>query len=139
MPQRKQRQKQAALLSKLDTGDEVITTGGIIGTITFVEADLYHIEIDTDVVIRIAKSGVAKSLSEPPEPAKGASKSKGGSRARKGLLAGALDGSASSVADPYEQNASDSESLDTVTDSDTDAAIESASEETEGSTEETLR
>ncbi|MEI7886501.1 MAG: preprotein translocase subunit YajC [Actinomycetes bacterium] len=94
MPQRKQRQKQAALLSKLDVGDEVITTGGIIGTITFAEDDLYHVEIDTDVVIRIAKSGVARSLAEPAEPAAAKKGAKGASRSRKGLLAGALGGAA---------------------------------------------
>jgi len=91
MPQRKAKQKQAALLSKLDVGDEVMTTGGIIGMITFVDDDLYHIEIDNDVVIRIAKSAVSRSLAEPAEPEKSASKP--ASRSRKGLLAGALNGS----------------------------------------------
>jgi preprotein translocase subunit YajC len=111
MPQRKQRQKQAALLSKLDVGDEVITTGGIIGTITFVEDDLYHIEIDVDVVIRIAKSGVAKSLAEPAAAEKGKSSSKGVSRSRKGLLAGALGGAAPEDAESAEvsENSEDSE------------------------------
>jgi len=90
MPQRKAKQKQAALLSKLDVGDEVMTTGGIIGMITFVEDDLYHVEIDNDVVIRIAKSGVARSLAEPPEPEKASAKP--ASRSRKGLLNGALGG-----------------------------------------------
>jgi preprotein translocase subunit YajC len=111
MPQRKQRQKQAALLSKLDVGDEVITTGGIIGTITFVEDDLYHIEIDVDVVIRIAKSGVAKSLAEPAAAEKGKTSSKGASRSRKGLLAGALGGAAPQEAEIAEvtENSEDSE------------------------------
>jgi preprotein translocase subunit YajC len=111
MPQRKQRQKQAALLSKLDVGDEVITTGGIIGTITCVEDDLYHIEIDVDVVIRIAKSGVAKSLAEPVAPEKGKTSSKGASRSRKGLLAGALGGAAPQEVESAEvtENSEDSE------------------------------
>ena len=111
MPQRKQRQKQAALLSKLDVGDEVITTGGIIGTITCVEDDLYHIEIDVDVVIRIAKSGVAKSLAEPAAAEKGKTSSKGASRSRKGLLAGALGGAAPQEAEIAEvtENSEDSE------------------------------
>ena len=65
VPQRKQRQRHADLLRKLDVGDEVVTTGGIVGVITFVEDDLYHLEVDTDVVIRIAKSAVARSTAEP--------------------------------------------------------------------------
>ncbi len=85
-PQRKQRQKQADLLRKLDVGDEVLTTGGIIGVITYVEDDLFHLEVDNDVVIRIAKSAVARSLDEPAEA------DKAPARGRKGLLAGALGG-----------------------------------------------
>jgi preprotein translocase subunit YajC len=121
MPQRKQRQKQAALLAKLEVGDEVITTGGIIGTITFVEADLYHIEIDTDVVIRIAKSGVARSLAEPAEAEKGKSGSKGASRSRKGLLAGALGGQASGVDEDADATAEQSDEAPNTTSSDPDA------------------
>lgn len=70
VPQRKQRQRHADLLRKLDVGDEVVTTGGIIGVITYVEDDMYHLEVDTDVVIRIAKSAIARSTAEPdPAPA----------------------------------------------------------------------
>lgn len=107
IPQRKQKQKQAALLSKLDVGDEVITTGGIIGVITFVEDDLYHVEIDHDVVIRIAKSGVARSLVEPePAPAKSSG------RSRKGLLEGALGGSKNT------DTSDDTDEADSETDAD---------------------
>ena len=37
MPQRKQRQKQADMIRKLEVGDEVLTSGGIVGKITFIE------------------------------------------------------------------------------------------------------
>lgn len=76
VPQRKQRQRQADMLRKLDVGDEVITTGGIVGVITFVEDDLFHLEVDTDVVIRIAKSAVARSTAEPDPADKTASRSR---------------------------------------------------------------
>ncbi len=79
VPQRKQRQRQADMLRRLDVGDEIITTGGIIGTITFVEDDLYHLEVDNDVVVRIAKSAVTRSTDEP-DPA-----DKPAARSRKGL------------------------------------------------------
>ena len=78
IPQRKQRQKQADMLRKLDVGDEVITTGGIVGVITFVEDELFHLEVDNDVVIRIAKSSVARSTAEPDPAAKPASRSRRG-------------------------------------------------------------
>ncbi len=76
VPQRKQRQRQADMLRKIDVGDEVITTGGIVGVITFVEDDLFHPEVDNDVVIRIAKSAVARSTAEPDPAAKPASRSR---------------------------------------------------------------
>ena len=81
VPQRKQRQRQADMLRKLDVGDEVITTGGIVGVITFVEDDLFHLEVDTDVVIRIAKSAVARTTAEPDPADKPAARSRRGAKA----------------------------------------------------------
>lgn len=80
VPQRKARQRQADMLRKIDVGDEVLTTGGIVGVITFIEDDLYHLEVDNDVVIRIAKTAVARSMDEP-DPA-----TQPASRSRRGLL-----------------------------------------------------
>lgn len=88
IPQRKQRQKQQQLLAKLEVGDEVLTNAGIIGTITFVEDDIYHIEIDTDVVIRVVKTAVVRSTEEPEEEA-------AASRTRGKLEAGDSDDDAS--------------------------------------------
>ena len=65
IPQRKQRQRHADMLRQLDVGDEVLTTGGIVGTITHVDDDLYHLEVDTDVVIRVAKAAIARNTAEP--------------------------------------------------------------------------
>lgn len=78
VPQRKQRQRQADMQRKLDVGTEVVTTGGIIGTITFVEDDIFHLEIDDDVVIRIAKSAVARTTEEVDPADKPAPKPRGG-------------------------------------------------------------
>lgn len=80
VPQRKARQRQTDMLRKLDVGDEVLTTGGIIGVITFAEDDIYHLEVDNDVVVRIAKTAVARSTTEA-DPA-----TKPAARTRKGLL-----------------------------------------------------
>lgn len=81
VPQRKQRQRQADMLRKLDVGDEVITTGGIVGVITFVEDELFHLEVDNDVVIRIAKSAVARSTADPDPADRTASRSRRGAKA----------------------------------------------------------
>jgi preprotein translocase subunit YajC len=93
VPQRKARAKQAEMLRTIDVGDEVLTTGGIVGVITFVEDELYHLEVDNDVVIRIAKTAVARTTSEPDPSERPAS------RSRKGLLSGAADTASKSAGD----------------------------------------
>lgn len=98
VPQRKARQRQADMLRKIGVGDEVLTTGGIVGVITFVEDDLYHLEVDNDVVIRIAKTAVARSMSDPDPAAQPAS------RTRRGLLG---SGAASKDADGDESPGGD--------------------------------
>lgn len=65
-PQRAQRQRQQSLLDALEVGDEVVTSGGIFGTI-------YEIDDDTDTVtveiapgtrIRMLRRGIGQRLTE---------------------------------------------------------------------------
>ena len=76
VPQRKQRQRHADMLRKLDVGHEVVTTGGIVGVITAVDEDLFHLEVDHDVVIRVAKSAIARSTTEPDPSERPAARSR---------------------------------------------------------------
>lgn len=73
MQPRKQRKQQAEMLAALGIGDDVITSGGIHGTVTFLEDKVAHVEIDTDVVIRVTKT----SLTRVPAPADGADDASG--------------------------------------------------------------
>ena len=62
-PNSKKRKQQAALQSELGVGDEVITTAGIIGTITGEDGPTrFWLEIDDDVQVRIARGGIAGRL-----------------------------------------------------------------------------
>lgn len=61
IPQRKQRQKQQAFLSQLEVGDEVVTAGGMYGTINHIEDGVAHLEVDTDTVIRVAVTSLSRS------------------------------------------------------------------------------
>lgn len=58
---RKQKKKQAEMMGSLKVGDEVMTTSGLYGTITFLEDNIAHLEVDTDVVIRVSKSSVNRT------------------------------------------------------------------------------
>jgi preprotein translocase subunit YajC len=50
--------EQATMQSSLGVGDEVITSSGVYGFITGEEDDLFWLEIDDDVQIRIAKAAI---------------------------------------------------------------------------------
>jgi preprotein translocase subunit YajC len=65
---RPQRQRQAEMQSMIDgadVGDDVLTTGGIYGTITEVEGDDIVVEIARDVTVHMTRRGIAAVL--PPE------------------------------------------------------------------------
>ena len=66
---RPQRQRQAQLQSMIDgagVGDDVLTTGGIYGTISEVEGDDIVVEIANGVTVHMTRRGIAAVL--PPEP-----------------------------------------------------------------------
>lgn len=67
IPQRKQRQKQQAFLSQLEVGDEVVTSGGIYGTINHLEDGIAHLQVDTETVIRIAVGSLSRSATPEAE------------------------------------------------------------------------
>jgi preprotein translocase subunit YajC len=57
-PQRKRMKEQSSMQSSLGIGDEVITSSGMYGFITGEEDDLFWLEIDDDVQIRIARAAI---------------------------------------------------------------------------------
>lgn len=62
-PQSKQRKRTEAMLSSLKKGDQVVTTGGIYGTVQGVEADVVYLRIAENVKIKVARSAVTGVLS----------------------------------------------------------------------------
>jgi preprotein translocase subunit YajC len=71
LPRRRMRQDQLKMRTDLGPGDEVITVGGIIGTIRAVEDDEVQLEIAPDLIVRVVRRGVAGRLAAPgpDEPA----------------------------------------------------------------------
>lgn len=66
-PQRKRQKAHDAMLGELQTGDEVITTGGIYGTITNVKEDRFVIRIADSTKVELGKSFVANKVSSAAE------------------------------------------------------------------------
>jgi preprotein translocase subunit YajC len=61
-PQRKERQRHDAMIAALQKGDEVVTAGGIIGTILRVEEDRLTIKTDRDTRLVVERSKVGRKL-----------------------------------------------------------------------------
>ncbi len=61
-PQVNRQREQTALLASLAVDDQVITAGGIYGTIRAVEDDVIELEVAPNVIVRVAKMAVARKL-----------------------------------------------------------------------------
>jgi preprotein translocase subunit YajC len=60
MPMQKQKKQQAQMLSSLEAGSEVLTTGGIVGTIVSISAETLVLRVKPDnVKLQIARSAVS--------------------------------------------------------------------------------
>ena len=64
-PRRRMMTRQRELLGALSTGDQVVTVGGIYGTIVALDGDEVRVEIAPDVVIRVARRAVAGRVGPP--------------------------------------------------------------------------
>ncbi|MGJ8651923.1 MAG: preprotein translocase subunit YajC [Opitutaceae bacterium] len=62
-PQRKRQKEHDAMLTALQTGDEVVTSGGIYGTITNVKEDRFVVRIADNTKIEIGKNFVSSKVS----------------------------------------------------------------------------
>jgi preprotein translocase subunit YajC len=69
-PQQKKQKEHQALLSKLAAGDEVVTSGGLLGKITDVGDSFITLEVAPDVRIKVQKFQVSALM--PKGTVKGA-------------------------------------------------------------------
>jgi preprotein translocase subunit YajC len=67
-PQRRRQVDSQRLLNSLSVGQEVVTAGGLYGTITRLDDDEVRVQIADGVEVRIAKRAIAGVLSEDEEP-----------------------------------------------------------------------
>ena len=61
-PQMKRQKEHRAMLDKLSKGDEVITNGGIAGTVVEIGDNFITIEVADNVRIRVQKSAIGNVL-----------------------------------------------------------------------------
>jgi preprotein translocase subunit YajC len=69
-PQRRKQKLQRSMQTELAIGDEIITAGGVYGTVTQIDDDDVHVEIAPNVEVRLARRAIAAHFTEhEPEAA----------------------------------------------------------------------
>jgi preprotein translocase subunit YajC len=66
-PQRKRSQQQVLMQDALRKGDEIITAGGLHGTVVSIEEDVLEIEIAENTLVRLDRRAVAAVVTPPEE------------------------------------------------------------------------
>jgi len=61
-PQRKRSQEHDQMASKLEKGDEVVTIGGVHGTINRITDETVVLEVDKGVKLTFSRSAIARTL-----------------------------------------------------------------------------
>lgn len=72
LPQRRRRQQQAALIGELVPGDEVLTLGGILGTVRELHEHEVVVEIAPETRVRVAKTAITGRIEPDAEPTESA-------------------------------------------------------------------
>lgn len=68
-PQAKQQNVHKAFLDKLGKGDEVVTSGGVIGKVDRVAGDLVFVEVANNVKLRVLKAQITGAYQPVAEKA----------------------------------------------------------------------
>jgi len=66
MPARKRQKKLQAMIDNLKTGDKVITTGGIFGTVVALRGDRLQLRIAENVKVDVSRNAVT-SMQQPEQ------------------------------------------------------------------------
>jgi len=64
LPMQRQKKQQAQMLANLQAGSEVVTTGGIVGTVVNIAGDVLVIRVKPDnIKLQIARSAISGTIS----------------------------------------------------------------------------
>jgi preprotein translocase subunit YajC len=66
MPMQRQKKQQAQMLASLESGNEVLTSGGIVGTIVSIQGDTLILRVKPDnIKLQVARSAVQSLIQAP--------------------------------------------------------------------------
>jgi preprotein translocase subunit YajC len=64
-PQRRQATARRALLAQIEPGDEVVTTGGLFGTVAKIDDEVAYLEIAEGLAVKVARGAIAARVNQP--------------------------------------------------------------------------
>ena len=67
-PQRRQMAAHRALVASLQVGEEVVTSGGIYGTIRGLDNGTVDLEVSSGIVLRVARGAIAQRVAPDQGP-----------------------------------------------------------------------
>ena len=67
LPQQRRMRQHQAVIASLRAGDEVVTAGGVYGTIVSVDEDTLAVEVAPGVVLRVLRNAVSQRIGPPDE------------------------------------------------------------------------
>ena len=71
-PSRRRQTEQQTMQESVEVGDEIVTAGGVYGTVTALDEDEVLVEIAKGVVVRLARRAVAGVIPPDDEARRGA-------------------------------------------------------------------
>jgi preprotein translocase subunit YajC len=71
MRQRKQQREFVAQQERLSVGDRIMTTAGLYGTVTRIDADTMQLEVAPGLTLTWAKAAIGRIITEPAATTKG--------------------------------------------------------------------
>jgi preprotein translocase subunit YajC len=66
-PQRRNAMIRRQLLNAVEVGDEIVTTGGVYGTVASIDDDTLEVEIAPGVIVKIARGAVGARITPESE------------------------------------------------------------------------
>jgi preprotein translocase subunit YajC len=69
LPQQRRMRAHEAVVASLEVGDEVVTAGGVYGTITSVDGETLAVEVAPGVVLRVLRSAVSQRIAPDEDQA----------------------------------------------------------------------
>jgi len=67
LPQQRRMRQHQAVIASLEPGDEVVTAGGVYGTIVSVEDEVLAVEVAPGIVLRVLRNAVSQRVAPADE------------------------------------------------------------------------